>query len=192
VLDACAAPGGKATLLGATGAHVVGADRRPSRARLIVGNAARTNADTVVAVVADGTAAPYRPASFDRVLVDAPCSGLGVLRRRADARWRIDAEAIGRLTRLQAELLVANAELVKPGGRLVYSVCTVTASETIDIAAQIPDGFAPVALDEAIRDATPADRWRPWGESGGCILPQDHDTDGMSLFVWQRSAEALR
>ncbi len=98
ILDTCAAPGGKATLLAQSGAHIVAADRGIKRARLVAANAQRTGAASVSAVVADGTAPPFRYDAFDRVLVDAPCSGLGVLRRRADARWRIDAEAIERLT----------------------------------------------------------------------------------------------
>lgn len=180
VLDSCAAPGGKATLLASHGATVIAADRRMSRARLVAANAIRTEADSVVTVIADGTKAPYAPRSFDRVLIDAPCSGLGVLRRRADARWRIDAEAITRLTRLQGELLASGAELVRPGGRLVYSVCTVTKSETLEIAAQIGPEFAPVDVSET------SDVWRNWGDHGGCILPQDLDSDGMSAFAWHR------
>jgi 16S rRNA (cytosine967-C5)-methyltransferase len=179
VLDACAAPGGKATFLAGLGANVVAADRRASRARLVKANGSRTRTELDV-VVADGTKMPYRPASFDRVLIDAPCSGLGVLRRRADARWRIDVDAIDRLTRLQQNLLAAGAETVAPGGRLVYSVCTVTSAETIDIAATMPAGFTPVAVTEL------SDVWRPWGTHGGCVLPQDHDSDGMTVFAWDR------
>lgn len=180
VLDMCAAPGGKATWLATTGATVIGADRRMSRARLVRTNARRVEATQVHAVVADGVVAPFPPASFDRVLVDAPCSGLGVLRRRADARWRMDAEGIARLTRLQGELLASAQTLVKPGGRLIYSVCTVTKGETVDQAAKVRGDFEPVALvdDE--------DRWRAVGANGGMLLPQDHDTDGMSVFLWQR------
>ena len=134
----------------------------------------------VATVVADGTAAPFRNEVFDRVLVDAPCSGLGVLRRRADARWRIDADAIERLTRLQARLLAAGAEAVKPGGRLIYSVCTVTKAETTAIASGLTTGFTPINITEQ------ADLWRPWGDAGGCLLPQDQDSDGMAVFAWQR------
>lgn len=180
ILDSCAAPGGKATLMAASGATIIAADRRMNRARLVVANAERTEARTVHTVVADGTAAPYRSTSFDRVLVDAPCSGLGVLRRRADARWRIDQEAIERLSRLQAKLLAAGAESVKLGGRLVYSVCTVTHAETTAIAATIRDGFEPIAIVNG------TNRWRQWGDFGACVLPQDRDSDGMAVFAWRR------
>jgi len=186
VLDMCAAPGGKATQLGSTGAIVVAADRRASRTRLVATNARTVGADTVHPVIADGVRSPWRAAAFDRVLVDAPCSGLGVLRRRADARWRIDAAGIDRLTRLQGELLASAQDLVKPEGRLVYSVCTVTTSETIERAALVDDCFAPIEVDGG-------DRWRAFDPGAGSgsgagryVLPQDHDTDGMAVFAWQR------
>lgn len=179
VLDCCAAPGGKATLLAASGAFVVAADRRMSRARLIGANAQTTGASSLSTVVADGTAPPYAPRSFDRVLVDAPCSGLGVLRRRADARWRIDDAAIARLAGLQSELLRSAAEQVVEGGLLVYSVCTVTHAETTEVAALLEDRFEPIEVTEY------SDVWRPLGEHGGLVLPQDHDTDGMAVFAWR-------
>lgn len=180
VLDLCAAPGGKATLLAAGGAAVIAADRRASRARLVMRNAQRTGSSGVSTVVADGTTGPWRTACFDRVLVDAPCSGLGVLRRRADARWRIDEEGLDRLAALQKDLLRAAASTVRPGGRMVYSVCTVTRSETVEVASALGPDFA--AVDVTSLD----DRWRAWGDGGGVLLPQDHDTDGMAAFVWQR------
>ena len=181
ILDSCAAPGGKATLMAADGAIVIAADRSTKRTRLVAANALRTGAASVSAVVAEGTASPFRTSAFDRVLVDAPCSGLGVLRRRADARWRIDTEAIDRLTKLQTKLLAHGAQAVKPGGRLVYSVCTVTRAETSDIAATIGEGFEPIDV------AATNDVWRRWGSGGGCVLPQDHDSDGMAVFAWQRA-----
>ena len=185
ILDMCAAPGGKATKLASTGATVIAADRRASRARLVATNARRVDATSVHPVIADGVVSPWRPGSFDRVLVDAPCSGLGVLRRRADARWRIDAEGIDRLTRLQGELLSSAQELVKPGGQLVYSVCTVTTSETSGRAELVDQGFAPIRFDRG-------DRWRSFDAAqsvvGGFVLPHDHDTDGMAVFAWERKA----
>lgn len=180
VFDMCAAPGGKTTALAASGALVVAGDRKRSRVRLVSGNAERTGASRVAVIVADGSAPPVKPRSFHRVLVDAPCSGIGVLRRRADARWRLEPEAPARLAELQRTLLAAAAELVAPDGVLVYSVCTVTKVETLDVAASVPDGFVPLALPEG-------DRWRPWGD-GGLLLPHDHDTDGMAIFRWRRDA----
>src|SRR5690606_7975323 len=93
-------------------------------------NAARLDATGVLPVVADAAHPPFRQGSADVVLVDAPCSGLGVLRRRPDARWRLEAGAPGRLAELQRRLVDAAADLVRPGGMLVYSVCTLSAQES--------------------------------------------------------------
>lgn len=176
VLDLCAAPGGKATALAGIGATVVAADLRSTRSGLVATNAARLG-QAVHVVTADGLAPPFPAATFDRVLVDAPCSGLGVLRRRPDARWRVAPDDVTELASLQFSLVRRAAALVKPGGTLVYSVCTVTDAETTAVADGItgPD-VTPLPLR--------SDRWRPWG-SGGLILPQDHDTDGMAIFKWQ-------
>jgi 16S rRNA (cytosine967-C5)-methyltransferase len=182
VLDLCAAPGGKATALAATGAHVVAADIRPGRAALVAGNAARMGTTGVAVVAADGSQPPWRPGSFDRVLVDAPCSGLGTLRRRADLRWRVEPSSVERLAALQRRLMAAAADLVRPGGMLVYSVCTLTAAES-------------TAIDDHLRaerpDLVPADLpgapWEPWGR-GAALLPQAAGTDGMCLFRYRRAA----
>ncbi len=182
VLDLCAAPGGKATALAGDGATVVAADVRPRRVGLIAGNARRVGLEPaqLQAVTADGLRPPFADASFDRVLVDAPCSGLGSLRRRPDARWRIDADAPERLARLQAALLDAAAPLVAPGGSLTYSVCTLTRAETTGIA----DGFTAAHPDWAPADP-PGDPWIAWG-SGALLLPQVAETDGMAVFTWRR------
>ncbi|MGN6696242.1 MAG: transcription antitermination factor NusB [Aquihabitans sp.] len=182
VLDLCAAPGGKATALAGGGALVVASDVRPRRVGLIAGNAERVglSPDQLQPVAADGTRPPFADASFDRVLVDAPCSGLGSLRRRPDARWRVDVDAPERLARLQARLLEAAAPLVAPGGTLTYSVCTLTSAETSSVA----DGFAAAHPDWVVADA-PTDPWIPWG-SGALLLPQAAETDGMAVFTWRR------
>jgi 16S rRNA (cytosine967-C5)-methyltransferase len=181
VLDVCAAPGGKATAMarrrGADGAFVVAADRSPSRAGLVAGNVARLDAQ-VATVVADGTRPPFADGSFDRVLLDAPCSGLGALRRRPDARWRLAATSIDELAELQRHLLAASARLVRPGGTLVYSVCTVTAAESIDH--PVPAGWSVVA------DA-PEGSWQPFGR-GWRVLPHHDDTDGMVIVRYRRES----
>lgn len=165
VLDACAAPGGKATGLAATGASVVAADPSVARARLVVANRDRLGQDLPV-VVADATASPYREGTFDRVLVDAPCSGLGVLRRRPDARWRIDPAAPDRLAALQVRLLRDAARVVRAGGTLVYSVCTLTNAENQGVV----DAVALHGFDL---------------EGTETMVPDD-DADGMYVARWRR------
>ena len=120
-LDLCAAPGGKATQLEG---EVVAVELHPGRARELEENCRRLGADNVTVVNADATQLPPELAGFDRVLVDAPCSGLGVLAGRPDLRWRARP-----LPELQRELLSAAAERVKPGGTIVYSVCTINSEE---------------------------------------------------------------
>ncbi len=178
ILDTCAAPGGKATALAGAGATVVAADVRPGRVRLIAQNVERLGLTEVEPVVADATDPPFAPGSFDAVLIDAPCSGLGALRRRPDARWRIRPEDVTDLIALQRAILEASAPLVAPGGRLVYSVCTLTAAESIDH--PVPAGF------EVDDREPPAGTWQRFGH-GWRVLPHEADTDGMVLIRYRRS-----
>lgn len=179
VLDLCAAPGGKATAMaargGTDGAFVVAADVAASRVGLIESNVRRLGA-SVSTVVADGRRAPFPLGSFDRVLLDAPCSGLGALRRRPDSRWRITAADIDELVALQRELLAEAALLVRAGGILVYSVCTLTAAESIDH--PVPEEFE---VDGRVPDGT----WERFGH-GWRVLPHHDDTDGMVLIRYRR------
>lgn len=177
VVDLCAAPGGKATAMAAAGPRiVVGADVRRDRARRLAANIDALRLRNVATVVADGRAAPVRPAAWDRVLVDAPCSGLGVLRRRPDARWRIDSDGVTRLAQLQRELVAEARRLLAPGGVLVYSVCTMTAAETLDV-----DSWLAAAHPDLTALAPPGPPWQGHGR-GGLLLPQAADTDGMFLL----------
>ncbi len=121
VLDLCAAPGGKATMLAG---EVTAVEVNESRAGELAQTARLLGAANVRVVAADGRRLPHELSGFDRALVDAPCSGLGVLNRRPDLRWRAEP-----LPELQLELLRAAAERVRPGGTVVYSVCTVNADE---------------------------------------------------------------
>jgi len=179
VADVCAAPGGKATALAAAGASVIAGDLRPSRVRLTASNVARTGQKLLV-IGADATAPPLRPGAFDRVLVDAPCSGLGVLHRRADARWRLGPEAVDRLAELQLRILRAAVGLVRPGGTLIYSVCTLTRAETLGVA----ESLVAEAGTRLTAVAPPGPPWIDWG-MGGLLLPQAEGTDGMAVFGWQ-------
>jgi 16S rRNA (cytosine967-C5)-methyltransferase len=121
-LDLCAAPGGKATQLEG---DVVAVELHPGRSRELEENVRRMAADNVTVINADATKLPSDLTGFDRVLVDAPCSGLGVLAARPDLRWRARP-----LPDLQRELLQVAAERVRPGGAIVYSVCTINSEES--------------------------------------------------------------
>ena len=120
-LDLCAAPGGKATMLAG---DVTAVEKHPGRARELEENAARLGASKVSVVCADALELPPELRDYDRALVDAPCSGLGVLASRPDLRWRAEP-----LPELQLALLRAAADRVRPGGTIVYSVCTLSADE---------------------------------------------------------------
>jgi 16S rRNA (cytosine967-C5)-methyltransferase len=205
VLDLCAAPGGKATALargpaagpkatalargpaaggGATAvargpALVAAMDIRPGRVALVAENAQRLGARNVAALVGDATNPPFRPGRAERVLVDAPCSGLGVLHRRPDARWRVTPKDVLALAALQRRILGPAAALVAPGGLLAYSVCTLTAAETTDV-----DEWLAGAHPELRPVGPPPPPWEPAGR-GARLLPGD--TDGMFLLVLRRS-----
>ncbi|MDT7727290.1 MAG: rRNA (cytosine967-C5)-methyltransferase [Actinomycetota bacterium] len=129
-LDLCAGPGGKAALLGSlaamSGATVDAVEIAPHRAGLVKGS---TEGLPVTVHIADGRESGLEP-GFDRVLVDAPCSGLGALRRRPEARWRRQPSDVAELTKLQGQLIAAALELVRPGGIVTYVVCSPHLAET--------------------------------------------------------------
>jgi 16S rRNA (cytosine967-C5)-methyltransferase len=141
-LDLCAAPGGKATMLAG---DVVAVEQNEGRARELEETVARLGAANVRVVVADGRDLPDELSAFDRALVDAPCSGLGVLNRRPDLRWRARP-----LPDLQLELLRAAAARVRPGGTIVYSVCTIHAEEAEDVV-----DASGLAIDASLGDGWP-------------------------------------
>jgi 16S rRNA (cytosine967-C5)-methyltransferase len=184
VLDVAAAPGGKATAIADRARDdglVVAADLHPGRVRTITRATERLGLTSVAPVVADGCHPPFGVDVFDRVLLDAPCSGLGVLRRRPDARWRIQPENVQQLAALQRNLLIAAADTVRPGGRLVYAVCTLHPDETRAI-----DEFALSALPSFAALDPPGAPWRRVGR-GALLLPSDARTDGMYVLVLERA-----
>lgn len=186
VLDLASAPGGKATAAAERmrgEGLVVAADLHAGRVRTVVRAAERIGVQrTVSTVVADGRNPPVRDGAFDRVLLDAPCSGLGVLRRRPDARWRVQPTDVHDLAALQRILLATAAAAVKPGGRLVYAVCTLSKDETVDV-----DAWAHAHLPDLAAVAPPPAPWRPYGR-GAILLPSDAHTDGMFVLSLTRHA----
>ncbi len=143
-LDLCAGPGGKAALLGALaarrGAHLVANEVQPHRAEL-VRRGLRALPDVEV-TVHDGREGPWEPGSFDRVLVDAPCTGLGALRRRPESRWRRTPEDLASLVPLQRALLRRAVELSRPGGLVGYATCSPLVDETIEVVESVGPGVA--------------------------------------------------
>lgn len=143
-LDLCAGPGGKAALLGALaaqrGAHLVANEVQPHRAEL-VRRGLRALPDVEV-TVHDGREGPWEPGSFDRVLVDAPCTGLGALRRRPESRWRRTPEDLASLVPLQRALLRRAVELSRPGGIVGYATCSPLVDETIEVVESVGPGVA--------------------------------------------------
>ena len=167
VLDCCAAPGGKATMLAG---EVTAVELHEGRARELEENARRLGSTNVTVVNADATALPPELTDFERALVDAPCSGLGVLARRPDLRWRAKP-----LPELQLALLRAAAERVRPGGTIVYAVCTINRLENEEIVDA--SGLEP---DPSLADEWPAYR-HPRRPEFLLTLPHLHRTSGFFI-----------
>ena len=192
LLDCCAAPGGKTTHLAALAdnrAQIEALDLHTNRLHFIEEGAARLGCKGIRTRTWDMTKAPdfVDPASLDGVLVDAPCSGLGVLRRNPEARWHLKEADITELAARQLQILTQAARLVRPGGRLVYSVCTLTPEETDgvidDFLAKHPD-YQQAPLDELLPANCTAllddnNRLRSW--------PHHHGMDGFFAVRLQRS-----
>lgn len=179
VLDVCAAPGGKAAhaacAVGGSGT-VVAADVRPERAALVRSTADRLGV-AVHVLVQDGTR-PAIEGSFDRVLVDAPCSGIGSARRRPELLWRPRRGDLSSLARLQVAIATSAADLVRPGGRLVYSVCTFPRAETdavCDALVRHRPELEPAQIDGP---DGPSPRVRLW--------PHRHGSDGMFVAAFRK------
>jgi 16S rRNA (cytosine967-C5)-methyltransferase len=193
VADLCAAPGGKALEIGARGARggwVLASDRSVARLGLVRANAARLGLESLRFAVQDAVRPALRAGSLDAVLVDAPCSGTGILRRQPEIRWRRVESDLARLARTQAAILAAAAPLVRDGGALVYSVCSLEPEEGADQVAAFltahprfsteappaPPGGPPPELLR--RDARGSHLW---------TLPHLHDLDGFFAVLLRRS-----
>ena len=189
-LDLCAGPGGKAALLaalaGQRGARLLAAERAPHRSRLVASATAAVGDGLLGVVTADGTRPAWRSNRFDRVLLDAPCTGLGALRRRPEARWRRRPEDIDDLVRLQRRLLDAAVDSARAGGVVAYVTCSPVLAET--------SGVVAAALaerpDVRLEDATPllADVPDTAGPLPGTVQlwPHVHGTDAMFLALLRK------
>ncbi|RAY13055.1 rRNA cytosine-C5-methyltransferase [Actinomadura craniellae] len=191
-LDLCAGPGGKAGLLSALAAgrdaRLLGCDVQPHRAELV-----RRAVDARAGVVvADGTAPAWRPGAFDRVLVDAPCTGLGALRRRPEARWRRGPQSLAELGPLQRRLLATALDAARPGGVVAYVTCSPHLAETRVVADDaLRDRSDITALDApAALAAVTAGELPPVAVAGtpyAQFWPHRHGTDAMFLALFRRT-----
>jgi 16S rRNA (cytosine967-C5)-methyltransferase len=172
VLDLCAGPGGKAALLAGTlDGRLVANELHQHRARLVRDTLAAARGVPSVVATGDGRRGPWRPGTFDGVLLDAPCTGLGALRRRPEARWRRTPEDVGPLAARQRELLAAAVEAVRPGGWIAYVVCSPHLAETRDV----------VAAAEGVEVARTEQLW-----------PHRNETDAMYVSALRRTTAVGR
>lgn len=188
-LDVCAGPGGKAALLAAVGdqrgARLLASERQPHRAALV---AQACRATSALVVAGDGTRPSWPERSFDRVLVDAPCTGLGALRRRPESRWRRRPGDVPGLVALQAELLDSAVGATRPGGVVVYATCSPVVAETAgvvrDVLARRPD-VRPEPATELLPEAADAESAHVPGAVQ--LWPHRHGTDAMFIAVLRRT-----
>jgi 16S rRNA (cytosine967-C5)-methyltransferase len=184
-LDMCAGPGGKTGLLAAVrpdGVHLTAADRAPHRAELV--RQAVAGVADVEVLAADGTQPPWAPGSFDRVLLDAPCTGLGALRRRPEVRWRRTPDDVPPLVELQTALLDSALASVRVGGIVAYVTCSPHGAETVGVvdavAARDDVEVVPVApLFPEVPDMARGDYGQLW--------PHRHGTDAMFMALLRRT-----
>jgi 16S rRNA (cytosine967-C5)-methyltransferase len=188
-LDLCAGPGGKAALLAALasgrGARLVAGERQPHRARLVARSLAGADG-TLGVVAADGTRPPWRRGAFDRVLVDAPCTGLGALRRRPEARWRRKPDDLLGLVLLQRALVGSALDLVRPGGVVLYATCSPVLAETSGVVGSVLQTRADAVLEDAtsLLPGVPDSA----GPMAGTVQlwPHRHGTDAMFLALLRK------
>jgi 16S rRNA (cytosine967-C5)-methyltransferase len=174
VYDACAAPGGKAVSLEAAGARVVAGDARRDRLPRLADTIHRAGV-AIRGIAANLEAAPIRFQSLNAVLVDAPCSATGTIRRHPDARWRLKPAIFARAATRQSRLLGAGAALVRPGGLLIYATCSLESEEN----AGVVDDFLsrhPEFARSPTPASLPAELITPAGDFQS--LPQRHAIDG--------------
>ncbi|MCC5893089.1 16S rRNA (cytosine(967)-C(5))-methyltransferase RsmB [Exiguobacterium sp.] len=190
VLDACAAPGGKAmhTAERMDGGTLVALDLHPHKAKLIERQAKRLHIDGVTALALDarGAGDEFEPESFDRILLDVPCSGLGVIRRKPDIKWTKEKAALAGLPKVQREIIDAVLPLLKRGGTLVYSTCTIDPSENEEQADYILSNG--LTWDETLRERLP-EVLRPMVSSDRAelkLLPTTFGTDGFYIAAFKK------
>src|SRR6266699_3464388 len=201
-LDLCAGPGGKARLLGGLaaerGARLVAADLHTHRARRVLDARARAGGENSVGhtnsvghknwgvIAADGRQAPWSPGAFDRVLADVPCSGLGSLRRRAEARWRKAPGDLAELASLQRALLGTALDSVRPGGVVAYVTCSPHLAETRDVVTAVVQDRDDVTILDAPAVLPEVPGLRSGDPRFAQFWPHRHGTDAIFLALVSR------
>lgn len=191
ILDVCSAPGGKATHLAQlmkNKGKIIANDFYDHKVKLVKDSAERLGIEIIETRVGDArNIGNLFRGKMDRVLVDAPCSGLGVLRRKPDARWRKSPEDIAELNELQMAILESASQCVKPGGVLVYSTCSIEPEENIEIINTFLENNKDFALGNLL-NFLPEDVKPQRLEQSGClqIYPHDYQTDGFFLSRLER------
>ncbi len=180
-LDICAAPGGKTFDLAARGLSVLAMDISPQRLRTLCGRAGRLGLPSIAAVASDGCRPAWsQQASFDRVLVDAPCSGTGTFRKRPETRWRFDPDRLSRMAARQGRLLESAATALAAGGRLVYAVCSGEPEEGPQVVEAFLAGHPDFHVLDA-REVLPEQAHRHI--RSGCFEPYVETEGGESFFA---------
>lgn len=186
VLDACAAPGSKTTQIATHAedrAHVVAGDLHEHRLRVVREACARLGVGSVTAVALNAeTGLPFEDGAFDRVLVDAPCTGTGTLRHNPEIRWRLAPENISELASVQARILSEAARVVRRGGRLVYSTCSVEREENEGVVAE----FLRARGEFRQVEATPAPARLLLTSGAARTWPHRDDVDGFFVAAVER------
>jgi 16S rRNA (cytosine967-C5)-methyltransferase len=192
-LDLCAGPGGKARLLAGLaaerGARLVASDLRPHRAARIqdaLGRALPTSGLTPAVLAADGLRAPWQPGTFDRVLADVPCSNLGSLRRRPEARWRKTPDDVPGLGVVQRGLLNAALDAVRPGGVVAYVTCSPHLAETRDVVTAVSGARDDVTILDAPAVLAEVPGLRACDPRFAQFWPHRHGTDAIFLALLKR------
>ncbi|MFT4009280.1 MAG: transcription antitermination factor NusB [Nocardioidaceae bacterium] len=188
-LDVCAGPGGKAALLAALaaqrGARLLAAERQPHRAGLVRSATTAVGGGLLGVVAADGTRPAWPRDTFDRVLVDAPCTGLGALRRRPEARWRRRPEDLAELVPLQRVLLDRALDCVRPGGVVAYATCSPVLAETAGVVTAALDANPHLVLEDASPLFPTTDHAGPLPGTVQ-LWPHRHGTDAMFFALIRR------
>jgi 16S rRNA (cytosine967-C5)-methyltransferase len=194
VLDCCAAPGGKTThmaeLMNDQGT-IIAYDIHEHKKQLIDAQAMRLHLKCVEARVGDARELSHEHAkhSFDRILLDAPCSGLGVIRRKPDLKWAKQESDINAIRTIQSTILDQIHHLLKPGGSLIYSTCTTEYEENQAVIRHFLDEHPDFSLDKTVSQQFPELASRLVGEGMVQILPQHYESDG--FFITRLCKQAL-